>query len=200
MRQTHRTSTRQFSAVLAMAACVAVPVVAQGTRGKPAARGAVRAHAPARPEVGGGHIPAHGPARSPAHRAAPAGAKAEAPNYAHVTGHPDAPHVDARNDRWVGHDTRAREAGLRLEHPWAHGRFGGVFGPSHVYRLGGGDYRRFGFNGAFFSVAPVDFGYAGDWLWNSDDIVLYEDPDDVGYYLAYNVRLGTYVHVEYIGE
>jgi hypothetical protein len=118
-------------------------------------------------------------------------------NYADKDGHPNVPHVDG--NKWVGHDTGRDDANYRNDHPFAHGRFTGGFGRGHVWHLGGGGPGRFWFNGWYWDVAPYDIAFCDGWLWDSDQIVIYEDPDHDGWYLAYNVRLGTYVHVEYLG-
>jgi hypothetical protein len=104
-----------------------------------------------------------------------------------------------RNDRWVGHDLGPRDPNLHLDRPWQHGRFSGSIGASTVWRLHGGSRERFGIGGSFFQVAPYEYGYTDGWLWDNDDIILYLDPDHDGWYLAYDVRLGTYVHVQYLG-
>lgn len=109
------------------------------------------------------------------------------------------PHVDERGN-WIGHDAGRDDRRYHIDRPYEHGRFTGGFGREHVWHLRGGDRERFFFNNFAFAVAPPDYPYVDDWDWSSDDIVVYEDPDHDGWYLAYNVRLGAYVHVQFLGN
>jgi hypothetical protein len=157
--------------------------------------------------VGHGYVPSRGPAPTrtplPQVNRAPAVPQGQPDPRHHAyrdqETHPETPHVHPQRDQWVGHNTGRTDVRYHVDHPWAHGRFTGGFGPRYVYRLRGGNYSRFELDGNFFSVAPADYELCADWDWAGDNIVLYADPDHDGFYLAYDTRLGTYAHVEFLG-
>jgi hypothetical protein len=214
--------------VFSIVSCVAALAQPRPERGTPQAQQPQQQqHGGGRPEFGGGHIPSHGPTperggQQQSHAQAPARADERGQQNRsqdnrgqenrgqenrgqenrmtpHMQGHPEMPHVDAHRDTWVGHAGRD-DAHFRVDTPFAHGRFSAGFGPSHVYRLNGGDRNRFWFNNYYWDVAPYDYNIVGDWDWTADQVVIYDDPDHPGWYLAYNPRLGTYAHVEYLGN
>jgi hypothetical protein len=120
-----------------------------------------------------------------------------------------------RNDR-PGHDVRSRvdinyrdnrgyggyrgSPSYRVGYGWRGGFSHDYIGPRHVWRLEGGGRDRFFFRGFYFRVAAYDYPYADGWYWDRDNVIIYDDPDNAGCYLAFNTRLGTYVHVTFEGN
>ncbi|HEX2339665.1 MAG TPA: hypothetical protein VHI98_04225 [Vicinamibacterales bacterium] len=153
-----------------------------------------RAAADGRGNTGGqsgrGFVPASGPAL-------PSGPAADPAACAGAPEHPSAPHVHT-DGRWIGHDGGSGDPRYVLAHSVEPGRFPGRTGAGHVYVLRG-QRERFDAAGAFFSVAPLEYGFCDNWLWQAESIAIYEDPVHNGWYLAYSVRLGTFVHVQYLG-
>ena len=58
---------------------------------------------------------------------------------------------------------------------------------------------RFWFGGSNFSVAEFDFAYFNDWLWDRDEIVLYDEPDRDASYLVLQREAGYIYYVHYLG-
>jgi hypothetical protein len=156
----------------AVAACVAAPNVAQAQHER-------ADHVPPPPVARG--RPDAGPEREPGREA------------------PRAPYV--RDDHWYGH-AAPNDPRFHLDHPFEHGRFD-LAGPDHrfaVARVDIADHRLWLAGGFSFVVAPWEWSFAAPWCWNCPgEFVVYDDPDHPGWYLLYNIQLGEYVHVQYVG-
>lgn len=102
----------------------------------------------------------------------------------------------------IGQDSAPNDPRYHLDQPWANGRFAGGFGLQHVYVIAGGRRDRFWFGTFFWSISPSDYNNVVGWLWVGDPIVILEDRNRGAgaWYIAFNRRVGTYAHVEYLGD
>jgi len=107
---------------------------------------------------------------------------------------------DYRYDRGYNDRVYRESPSYRLGYGWGRGFSHDYIGPRHVWRLEGGNRDRFYFHGFYFRVVASDYPYADDWYWDRDNVIFYDDPDNAGCYLAFNTRLGTYIHVVFEGS
>jgi hypothetical protein len=98
---------------------------------------------------------------------------------------------------------RDRDDGrYRLARPFEHGRFR-FLGPRYRYpvvRIEIGARRVWLGSGFSFEIAAWDWPYAQPWCWQCDQFAIYVDPYHPGWYLLWDLRLGRYVHVRYLGH
>lgn len=180
---------RNHAITIIMAALVAVSV--------PSHLSAQREHSASRPGFGASgstHRPSppmipHEPVARPSAHAAPL----VEPDHPSTT----VPYV--RDDHWYGHAS-PDDARFQIPRPFAHGHFA-LPGPGHVYSIARVDLgaRSIWLPGGQFEIADWDWSVTAPWCWTCDQFVVYIDPDHPGWYLLYDVRMGEYVHAEFLG-
>ena len=141
--------------------------------------------------VGGGYVPKHGPPPSHGtvswHRCAPSRAPSQLPRPRRTSRSPPCP-----SQRRVGSGTTTG-AMIRASISIIRGSMvtlkaasapvtGGALAEAVRAASGSADF--------FFSVAAFDVGYCNDWLWDSDDIVIYDDPDHDGWLSRLQCAIG----------
>jgi hypothetical protein len=104
-----------------------------------------------------------------------------------------------RDEHWYGH-AAPDDARFHLPQPFAHGRFA-LTGRAHLYSISRFDLgaRHIWLPGGEFEIADWDWDVTAPWCWDCDQFVVYVDPDHPGWYLLYDVRMGEYVHAEFMG-
>lgn len=110
------------------------------------------------------------------------------------------PHVN--ENHWYGHD-RPDDPRYVLLKPFLYGHFAHP-GPGYRYEVKKVDIEQhlFWLPGDYeFRVANWDWPIWSKWCTDcGDDFVVYSDPDHKGWYLVYDVDVGSYVHAEYLGR
>jgi len=104
-------------------------------------------------------------------------------------------HRDRDYDQWDYDGGR-----IRPGHYYPHGRYPYV---RHVIVVRGFDPRTrhiILYDQSNWVVAPYDVPRCHDWEWDRDRVYVYDDYDHPGWYVLFNSRLGSSVHVEFFGR